>query len=65
MVSDNDKKRYSVTLTNAYIGALDGLIEVGIYMDHQDAIRDALRRLFQYHGIEPFSEKEAVAPSEP
>ena len=57
MVSDDDKKRYSVTLTNAYIAALDGLIEVGIYMDHQDAIRDALRRLFQYHGIEPFSEE--------
>ena len=65
MVADNDKKRYSVTLTTAYVTALNQLIEVGIYMDHQDAIRDALRRLFQYHGIEPFSEKEAVAPSEP
>jgi Arc/MetJ-type ribon-helix-helix transcriptional regulator len=65
MVADNDKKRYSVTLTTAYVKALDQLIEVGIYMDHQDAIRDALRRLFQYHGIEPFSEKETAAPSEP
>jgi len=65
MVADNDKKRYSVTLTTAYVTALNQLIEVGIYMDRQDAIRDALRRLFQYHGIEPFSEKEPAAPSEP
>ncbi len=66
MVADDDKKRYSVTLTTAYVTALNQLIEVGIYMDHQDAIRDALRQLFQYHGVEPFSEKEPeAAPSEP
>jgi Arc/MetJ-type ribon-helix-helix transcriptional regulator len=46
-----------VTLTAAYIGALDRLVEEGLYIDHQDAIRDALRRLYEYHGIEPFSEK--------
>lgn len=66
MVSNADKKRFSVTLTAAYVGALDRLVEVGVYLDHQDAIRDALRRLFQYHGIEPFSEKvEPATPSEP
>jgi len=65
MVSDNEKKRFSVTLTTAYVKALDQLIEVGIYLDHQDAIRDALRQLFQYHGIEPFSQKEPATPSEP
>jgi len=65
-MSDADKKRFSVTLTTAYVEALDRLIEVGIYLDHQDAIRDALRRLFQYHGVEPFSERERpAAPSEP
>lgn len=63
MVSDNDKKRFSVTLTTAYVGALDRLVEVGIYLDHQDAIRDALRRLFQFHGMEPFSEKQTDVPS--
>jgi len=62
-VSDNDKKRFSVTLTTAYVRALDQLVEVGIYLDHQDAIRDALRKLFQYHGMEPFSEKVADVPS--
>jgi len=65
MVSDDDKKRYSVTLTNAYVGALDRLVEVGIYLDYQDAIRDALRKLFQFHGMEPFSEKVPEALSEP
>jgi len=63
MVSNNEKKRFSVTLTNAYVSALDQMVEEGIYLDHQAAIRDALRRLFQYHGIKPFSEKEPAAPS--
>ena len=65
MVSTNEKKRFSVTLTTAYVEALDRLVEVGIYLDHQAAIRDALRRLFQYHRIEPFSDKEPTAPAEP
>jgi Arc/MetJ-type ribon-helix-helix transcriptional regulator len=60
-LTNNAKRRFSVTLTAAYIGALDRLVEEGLYIDHQDAIRDALRRLFQYHGIEAFSEK-AKAP---
>jgi len=48
-----DKRRFSVTLTGPYIEALNRLVEKGLYLDHQDAIRDALRRLFKYHGIEP------------
>ena len=48
-----DKKRFSVTLTGPYIDALDSLVKNGLYIDHQATIRDALRRLFQYHGIEP------------
>ncbi len=59
-----DKRRYSVTLTTAYVEALDQLVKVGIYLDYQDAIRDGLRRLFQYHGMEPFSKKPEAA-SEP
>ncbi len=58
------KRRFSVTLTGSYEKALDLLVEKGLYIDHQDAIRDALRQLFQYHGIESFSEKEAAAPPE-
>jgi len=48
------KTRFGVTLTRPYLKALNCLVNKGIYMDHQDGIRDALRRLFQYHGIKPF-----------
>ena len=59
------KKRFSVTLTGPYIDALNRLVEEGLYIDHQDAIRDALRRLFHYHGIKPFSEKVKEADASP
>ena len=49
-----EKRRYSLTLTKAYVEALDQLVERGIYLEHQVAIRGALRRLFRYHRIEPF-----------
>lgn len=48
-----NKKRFSVTLTEPYIDALNKLIEKGLYMDHQGGIRHALRQLFRFHGIEP------------
>jgi len=54
-VSDKaDKRRLSLTLTKVYVDALDRLVDEGLYMEHQVAIRDALRRLFQHHKIEPF-----------
>ena len=65
MADNSDKRRFSVTLTTAYVRALDRLVEEGLYIDHQDAIRDALRRLFEYHGLEPFSKEPEAAPSEP
>jgi len=49
-----EKKRYSLTVTNVYVEALDQLVDEGIYLEHQVAIRDAMRRLFRYHKIEPF-----------
>jgi len=66
-----DRTRIGLTLTQVYIDTLDQLVDLGLYIDHQAAIRDALRRLFQYHGLEPFTDKEAEvepeadAPSEP
>jgi Arc/MetJ-type ribon-helix-helix transcriptional regulator len=50
---NNNKKRFSVTLTQPYIDALDRLVKEGLYMDHQGGIRHALRQLFRFHGIEP------------
>ncbi|GAH80587.1 unnamed protein product [marine sediment metagenome] len=51
------KKVFSVTLPGPYVKALDCLVKGGIYMDPQAAIRNALRRLFQYHGIKTFTDK--------
>ncbi len=58
--------RTSLTLTTVYVEALDKLVDDGLYIDHQDAIRDALRRLFRHHEIEQFTDKgvEPAAISE-
>ena len=64
----SDRTRIGLTLTQVYIETLDQLVEMGLYIDHQAAIREALRRLFQFHGLEPFIDKgaevepEAAAP---
>ncbi len=54
MSDERVKKRFSVILTGPFLEALNRLVEDGIYKDHQSGIRDALRRLFRFHGIEPF-----------
>ena len=54
MVESTDRTRIGLTLTRVYLEALDHLVDEGIYMEHQAAIRDALRFLFRYHGIESF-----------
>ncbi len=48
------KRRFSLTLTKVYVEALDRLVDEGIYLEHQVAIRAALRLLFRVHRIEPF-----------
>ena len=53
-MSKKVKRRLSLTLTKAYVEALDYLVDEGIYMEHQVAIRAALRLLFRRHGVEPF-----------
>ncbi len=59
------RTRIGLTLTKVYLDALDQLVDEGVYMEHQTVIRDAMRRLFQFHGIEPFSKKPEAVPSEP
>jgi len=51
------RTRITLTLTTVYVEALDHLVEEGLYMEYQAAIRDALRHLFRFHGIESFSDK--------
>ena len=48
------KKRISLTLETIYLEALKQLVDMGLYLEDQVAIRDALRHLFRYHRIEPF-----------
>lgn len=53
-MSDKVRRRLSLTLTGVYVEALDRLVGEGIYLEHQVAIRAALRLLFRVHRIEPF-----------
>ena len=45
------KTRVAITLTEPYADRLDRLVLTGFYMERQDALREALRRLFEHHGI--------------
>jgi len=49
-------KRYrvSMTLSAPYRDALDLLVKKGLYLEKQEAIRDALRLFFEIRGIPPF-----------
>ena len=48
-----------IMIENPYLDQLDRLVEKGIYLSREDAIRDALRSLFRSEGIEPFAAKGA------
>lgn len=58
-----EKKRISVTLTEAYLDALDILVKRGVYLGRGDIVLEALRNLLRQHGIEPFAEKVAEPES--
>lgn len=51
------KKRISVTLTEAYLNALDHLVDEGIYLGRGDTILEAIRNLLRGYGVEPFTAK--------
>ena len=55
-----EKTRLSVTMTKAYVDALDHLVEKGLYLGRGDIVLDALRVLFRRHGIESFMLVEDV-----
>ena len=54
-MSKKSKHQLSFTIPSNYIDALDSLVENGIYLNRDEAIRDALRILLREEGIEPFS----------
>jgi len=45
------KTRVSLTLTDPYIQGLDVLVEKGLFIDRQDAIREFIRDGFKKQGI--------------
>lgn len=55
-------KRHSVTLSPKFVKALKILVEDGTFQDEPTAIREALRSLFEKHGIEGFSQ---LPPGDP
>lgn len=57
------KRRFSVTLTGPFLEGIDHLVKKGFYIDPQAAMRDALRRLFEFHGLDPFEGKCARGES--
>jgi len=49
-----EKIRVSVTMTRAYVDALEKLVREGVYLSRGEAILEALRMLLGAYGIEPF-----------
>lgn len=49
-------KQISITLTEPYICCLDKLVDVGVYADRAEIVKDGLRRIFRSYGMKPFVE---------
>jgi Arc/MetJ-type ribon-helix-helix transcriptional regulator len=47
-------------LTKRYLDLLNLLIEKGVYNSRNEAIRDALRILYEYHGLKVSPEKKTT-----
>jgi len=52
------RKRIALTLTPVYVDRLARLVSMGFYMERQGAIRQALRLLYEHHGV-PLTLEEA------
>lgn len=48
------RNRLSLRLTKVYVDTLNRLVDDGLFMEYQAAIRAALRHYFLHHKIEPF-----------
>ena len=54
MSDETSKRRFNVTLTESYLKALDQLVEAGVYVNHQEIVKDALRIVFRLYEMKPF-----------
>ncbi len=60
MSDDNKRERITIRLTKRYLDLLNALIEKGVYNSRNEAIRDALRIMYEYHGLKVSPEKKAA-----
>jgi Arc/MetJ-type ribon-helix-helix transcriptional regulator len=60
MSDDNKRERITIRLTKRYLDLLNTLIEKGVYNSRNEAIRDALRIMYEYHGLKVVPEKKGV-----
>lgn len=51
MSDGNKREPIAIWLTNRYIGRLNTLIEKGVYNSRNEAMRDALHIMYEYHGL--------------
>ena len=58
MSDDNKRERITIRLTKRYLDLLNMLIEKGVYNSRNEAIRDALRILYEYHGLKVSPDKK-------
>lgn len=57
MSEENKRERITIRLTKRYLELLNMLLEKGVYNSRNEAIRDALRILYEYHGLKVSPEK--------
>lgn len=60
MPDGNTRERITIRLTKRYLDLLNMLIERGVYNRRNEAIRDALRIMYEYHGLKVSPEKETA-----
>ena len=58
MSNGNKRERITIRLTKRYLDLLNMLIEKGVYNSRNEAIRDALRIMYEYHGLKVSPEKK-------
>jgi Arc/MetJ-type ribon-helix-helix transcriptional regulator len=63
MSDDNKRERITIRLTKRYLELLNMLIEKGVYNSRNEAIRDALRILYDYHGLKVSPERKNLYKS--
>ncbi|MGD6805695.1 MAG: ribbon-helix-helix domain-containing protein [Candidatus Bathyarchaeia archaeon] len=60
MSDGNKRERITIRLTKRYLDLLNTLIDKGVYNSRNEAIRDALRIMYEYHGLKVAPEKKST-----